>query len=71
MKTSLECFSCLVNRAFRAAIHATDDEVLIRKILDETGCLLKDISMEGSPPETGEILCRRIHEITNVCTGSL
>ncbi len=52
--------------AYRAASHATSDKKLIRRILDETGCLLKEISMDGSPPEMGEILCQKIHEITNV-----
>ena len=55
-----------MDMAYRAASHATNDEKLIRRILDEAGCMLKEISMDGSPPETGEILCRKIHEITNV-----
>ena len=66
MKTHLDCFPCFVEQAVRAARLVTDDEKLIKQILDEVGSHFKEIPMSITPPETGEFIYRRIREITGV-----
>jgi len=66
MKTYLDCFPCFVEQAVRAARLVTDDEALIKEIIDEVGAHFKDISLSSTPPETGEFVYRRIREITGV-----
>lgn len=66
MKTYLDCFPCFVEQAVRAARLVTDDEKLIKQILDEVGAYFPKIPMSSTPPETGEFIYRRIREITGV-----
>jgi hypothetical protein len=44
----------------------TDDEKLIKRVLDELGIMIKDIPFSSSPPETGRLIYKRISEITGV-----
>ena len=64
MKTYLDCIPCFINQAFRAGKTATNDESVIKKILDETGAMISSIPMEQTPPETGAMIYKRISEIT-------
>lgn len=64
MKTYLDCMPCFISQSLRAARIATNDEVKIKKVLDETGMMLKDIPIGSSPPETGRLIYRKIREIT-------
>jgi uncharacterized protein with ATP-grasp and redox domains len=64
MKTYLDCFPCFISQALRASRIATDDENKVKKVLDETGMMLKDIPVESSPPEIGRLIYRKIREIT-------
>ena len=64
MKTYLDCFPCFMQQTLRAARIATNDETKIKKLLDEVGMMLKDIPMENTPPETGNIIYKKIAEIT-------
>lgn len=64
MNTYLECLPCFLYQALRAAKIAMDDEVMIRKVLDEIGMMIREIPLESTPPETGRIIYRRIKEIT-------
>jgi len=64
MKTYLDCFPCFMQQTLRAARISTNDETKIKKLLDEVGMMLKDIPMESTPPETGEIIYKKIAEIT-------
>lgn len=66
MKTYFDCFPCFVEQAVRAARLVTDDEKLIKQILDEVGSYFPSIPMDSTPPETGEFVYRRIREITGV-----
>ena len=66
MKTYLDCFPCFMEQAVRAARLVTDDERVIKKILDEVGSHFKEVPMSRTPPETGEFIYRRIREITGV-----
>ncbi len=53
-----------MNQALRAGQIATNDEHKIQKLLDEVGMIIQKIPMENTPPETGEIIYRKISEIT-------
>ncbi len=64
MKTYLDCLPCFMNQALRAGRIATNDEKKIKKLLDEVGMMIPKIPMENTPPETGEIIYRKISEIT-------
>lgn len=66
MKTYLDCFPCFIEQAVRAARLVTEDEEVIKKIVDEVGAYFQDVSLGATPPETGEFIYRRIREITGV-----
>jgi uncharacterized protein with ATP-grasp and redox domains len=55
MKTYLDCIPCFMRQALRAGRIATTDEKKIKQILDETGEMVKSISMQATPAETGMI----------------
>ncbi len=64
MKTYLDCIPCFFDQALRAGRIATDDERTIKCLLDEVGLMLKDISLESTPPETGKLIYDKVSEIT-------
>ncbi len=66
MKTYLECFPCFVDQALRAGRLVTDDEKQIKELIDYVGESFKDISLESSPPETGEYIYGKIREMTGI-----
>jgi uncharacterized protein with ATP-grasp and redox domains len=55
MKTYLDCFPCFVEQAVRASRLVTDDEKVIKQILDEVGSHFQDVPLSSTPPETGEL----------------
>ncbi|MFO7828243.1 MAG: ARMT1-like domain-containing protein [Bacteroidales bacterium] len=65
MKTYLECIPCFMQQAYRTAKIATTDEEKIKQVLDSAGEMIKTISMEDTPPETGNHIYQKIREITN------
>jgi hypothetical protein len=42
----------------------TSDEVKIKKVLDEIGIMIKNLSLNSSPPEIGRLIYDKISEIT-------
>ena len=64
MRTYLDCFPCFLNQALRAARIATDDEKMIKRVLDEVGIMLKDIPLTSTPPESGRLIYRKVSEVT-------
>lgn len=64
MKTYLDCFPCFVNQALKAGRRATDNEVVLKKLLDRVGDELKNIPLNNTPPETGEFIYQLIKEYT-------
>ncbi len=66
MKTYLDCFPCFVDQALRAGRLVTENERLIKELIDSVGESFKDISLESSPPETGEFIYGKIREITGI-----
>ena len=55
-----------MDQALRAGRIATKDEAKIKKLLDYVGSMIKDIPMESTPPETGNIIYREVRKITGV-----
>jgi len=64
MKSCLDCIPCFFDQTLRIGRMITDDEKEIKRLLDEVGMMLKDIPLEGTPPETGRLIQRKIREIT-------
>jgi len=64
MKTYLNCFPCFLNQALRAARIATDDEIKIKRVMDEVGMMLKDIPSDSTPPQSGRLIYRKVSEVT-------
>lgn len=65
MKTYLDCIPCFMSQALRAARAATDDEKIIKKVMDDVGKLISKIPLESSPPQTGALIYQKVREITN------
>ncbi len=66
MKTYLDCLPCFVEQALRASRIATDDDKLIKQVLDEVGGMIKEIPMENTPAESGILIYGKIREITGI-----
>ncbi|RLD42007.1 MAG: hypothetical protein DRI89_08375 [Bacteroidetes bacterium] len=66
MKTYLDCLPCFMSQALRAGRIATTDERKIKALLDDVGCLTKEIPMENTPPETGDLIYQKVREITGI-----
>ena len=64
MKTFIDCIPCFFEQALRAGRIATDDERVLKRLLDELGKNLENISLENTPPETGRLIYRMVSEIT-------
>lgn len=64
MKTFLDCIPCLMKQALRAGKQTNADEKTLKKILDETGALIKDIPLENTPVETAAHIYKIVSKIT-------
>ncbi len=66
MKTFLECIPCFMTQALRAGKLTTKDDVLVKKILDEVGGMIREIELEDTPPEIGAKIYNVIKQITGI-----
>ena len=66
MKTYLECLPCMMQQALRAGRIATNDEKKQKKILDIIGNEIKNVPMHNTPAQTGEIVYRKVKEVTGI-----
>jgi len=66
MKTYLDCLPCFMGQALRAGRIATKDENKIKALLDDVGCMIKEIPMDNTPPETGDLIYKKIRKLTGV-----
>ena len=64
MKTYLDCIPCFVKQALKVGRLSTDDEQIIKDILDNVGSLIKNIPMESSPPRIAMYVYSEIKKIT-------
>ncbi|VAW29837.1 DUF89 protein CxxC subfamily, partial [hydrothermal vent metagenome] len=60
------CLPCFVEQALRAARIATNDEKLIKNVLNEVGCMIQETPMENTPAESGTRVYGKISKITGV-----
>ena len=65
MKARLECIPCILKQAYNTAKRATDDPVLIRKILDLTSEYLKTVELDAAPADISNFA----YSITKKVTG--
>ncbi len=66
MKTSLECFPCILHQAIKTSKLATQDIAQIKDIIDKTGAMLKEMDMMLPPPELSTRMYHCISEVTGV-----
>ncbi len=66
MKTYLDCLPCFMKQALQAGRIATHDEKKIKELLDHVGCMLQDIPMDSTPPQTGDKIYQKVREVTGV-----
>jgi len=64
MKSYLDCIPCFFEQALRAGRIVTDNEQLLKHLLDELGAMLSHVSLESTPPEIGRLIYRKVREIT-------
>ena len=64
MKTFLDCIPCFMSQALRAARLASDDDAVIKQVLDKTAGFIQKMPMENTPPQTGEYIYSYVSEIT-------
>ncbi|MCB2196921.1 MAG: DUF89 family protein [Bacteroidetes bacterium] len=64
MKTYLQCIPCFMQQAYRTAKLATNDQHKIKTVLDSVGDMIKTVSMENTPPATGNLIYHKIREVT-------
>ncbi len=64
MQTYLDCYPCFVRQALEAARLATDDERIIRRVLDGTLAILQEIDLRSTPPQIGAAVHRLVREVT-------
>lgn len=63
MKTYLDCIPCFMDQALRAGRIATNDESLVKKLLEKFGSSIETISMQTTPPQIGDMLYKEIRKI--------
>jgi len=66
MRMYLDCIPCFMQQALRAGRMATSDPEKIKEILNETGEMVKTISMETTPPEIGMKVYRIVSRVTGI-----
>ena len=66
MKTYLDCLPCFMRQTLWAGRIATRDKKKIKELMDNIGCMLKKIPMDSTPPQTGDLIYRKVREITGV-----
>jgi uncharacterized protein with ATP-grasp and redox domains len=66
MKTYLDCIPCFFEQALRAGRMVTDDEMVLKRLFDELGQMLGNISLESTPPETGRLIYRMVSRVTGI-----
>ncbi|OYT16927.1 MAG: hypothetical protein B7C24_05210 [Bacteroidetes bacterium 4572_77] len=66
MKNYLDCIPCFMQQALRAGRLATSDEQKLKEILEKTGDMVKNISMQATPAETGMMVYQIVREVSGI-----
>jgi len=64
MHAYFDCIPCLLGHALRAGRIATNDEKTLKRLLDEVGMMIKDLSFENTPPESADLIYAKVKELT-------
>lgn len=67
MKTCLECIPCFFRQALLAARAATEDEAVVKEVLDRVAAHVPRIPMDQTPPEVARGVYAAVREVTGVC----
>ena len=66
MKTYIDCIPCFMNQALRAGRISTSDDIILKKIMDNVGGKLKDVSLTEVPPRSAMIIYDEIFRQTGI-----
>jgi len=66
MKTYLECIPCFFRQALFAARSATEDEALVKRVLDRVAAQVPHIPMDQPPPEVARGVYAAVRDVTGV-----
>lgn len=66
MKIYLDCLPCFLKQTIQAGRLVTNDESLIKKMVDEAAVMIPGFPPESTPPDLGEKIHRRIKEVTGI-----
>lgn len=66
MKTYLDCLPYFMRQTLWAGRISTRDKKKIKELMDNIGCMLKKNPMDSTPPQTGDLIYRKVREITGV-----
>ncbi len=66
MKIYLDCYPCFIKQAIQAGKFVTDDEQVIKEIVDGVAKMLPDLHPGATPPEIGEAIHRHVREVTGM-----
>lgn len=66
VRTFLDCIPCFLNQALRAGRMATDDETVLKELLDRAGCRIKEMRLDQTPPEMALSVYEDIRTVTGI-----
>jgi damage-control phosphatase, subfamily I len=66
MKTSLDCIPCFIDQTLRTARTITNNEKLIKSLLDDVGQMIKEFSLDTTPPEIAYTIYQKINHKTGI-----
>ncbi len=66
MKTYLDCYPCFLKQAVQAGRLVTEDETLIKRMVDEAALMIPRIPSTSTPPDIGAKIHKRIKEISGI-----
>ncbi len=66
MKGTTACIPCIMKQAYNTAIRTTNDERVIREILDKTADYVKKVNLEETPADLSNYVYKVTREITGI-----
>ncbi len=66
MKTFLDCIPCFLGQALRAGRMSTDDDALLKKLMDRLGARMSEIALDCTPPEIAVMVYDEVRAVTGV-----
>jgi damage-control phosphatase, subfamily I len=66
VKTELACIPCIMKQAYNTAKRATNDEMVIREILNKTAEYVKTLQFDSTPADASNY----VYETTKIITGN-